>query len=118
MMLFMLCHFQPQSVCNQCNKFRIGRLALMVIDGVAEQRINRIHLPAVPCNLNRMANGAFHTAGCGVAFLCDGGIQFLRDIIQHIHIVDTHDDCLAHVMIAANMCRHADFMQNIRHLCF
>ena len=55
MMLFMLClfcsrfsaclHFQPQSVCNQCNKFRIGRLALMVIDCVAEQRINRIHLP-------------------------------------------------------------------------
>ena len=97
MMFFMLClfcsvfsaclHFQPQSVCNQCNKFRIGRLALMVIDGVAEQRINRIHLPTVPCNLNRMANGAFHTAGRGVAFFCDGRIQLLRDIIQHIHIV-------------------------------
>ena len=127
-MLFMLClfcsrfsaclHFQPQSVGNQCDKFRIGRLALMVIDCVAEQCINRIHLPAVPCNLNRMANGAFHTARCGVAFFCDGGIQLLRDIIQHIHIVNTHDDCLAHVMIAANMCRHADFMQNIRHLRF
>ena len=37
-------HLKPNAVTYQCNKFRIGRLALMVIDGVAEQRINRIHL--------------------------------------------------------------------------
>ena len=36
---------QANLINNQCDKFRIGRLALMVIDCVAEQCINRIHLP-------------------------------------------------------------------------
>ena len=29
-------HFKPNAVTDQCDKFRIGWLALMVIDGVAE----------------------------------------------------------------------------------
>ena len=52
----------------------------MIIDGIAEEGINGIHLAPVPCHFDSVADGPFHAAGSGVAFLCDGRVQFLRDV--------------------------------------
>ena len=73
-------HFQSEPVSNQCDKLRICGFSLMVVYGVAEKGINGIYLASVPCYFDGMADGTFHAAGGGVAFLCDGRIQFLRDV--------------------------------------
>ena len=52
----------------------------MIIDCIAEEGVDGIHLASVPCNFDGMADGTFHAAGSGVAFFRDGRIQFFRDV--------------------------------------
>lgn len=51
---------QPQLVCQQGNEFGIGGLALAVIHGIAEERVDRIQIAPIPCDFDRVANGTFH----------------------------------------------------------
>ena len=110
--------FQAQSVGNQRDKFRVGWLALVVIDGIAKKRVNGVHLPAVPCHFDSMADSAFHSGRSCIAFFCDGGIELFCNIIQDVHVVYAHNDGFAHVVVAADMRGDTDFMQDIRDLCF
>ena len=48
---------QPQLVCQQGNEFRIGGLALAVVHGIAEERVDRIQIAPIPCDFDRVANG-------------------------------------------------------------
>lgn len=52
----------------------------MVIDGIAKEGINGIHLTPIPSYFDSMADGPFHPAGGSVAFFCDRRIQLLGDM--------------------------------------
>ena len=47
-----------------------------------------------------------------------GRIQDLGYGIQHLHIIDHQDNSVSQILVAFNMCRHADLMYHIRHVCF
>ena len=73
-------HFQSESVADKRDKFAVRGFSLVVIHRIAEEGINGIHLAPVPCHFNGVADSSFHAAGSGVTFLCDGRVQFLRDV--------------------------------------
>ena len=63
-----------QLVCNQRDKFRICGLSLGVTDGIAEKSLERVQIASVPGHFNGMADGSFHSAGCGLECFCHLGI--------------------------------------------
>ena len=63
-----------QFVSDQGNKFRIGRLALGIADGIAKESLQCIQVTSVPGYLNGMADGSLHTAGGGLEGLCHLGV--------------------------------------------
>ena len=54
--------FQPDTVCDQRDKFRVCRLSFAIVNGIAKHLINRIHLTSAPCHLNCMTDGTLHAA--------------------------------------------------------
>ena len=52
--------FEPQIIGDHRDKLRVGRLAAVVLDGVAEIGIEHVHVPAVPGHLNGVADGTLH----------------------------------------------------------
>ena len=51
---------EPELIGNQRNKLRIGGLPLAGIDGVAEERIQRIQIAPVPGDLDGVADCTPH----------------------------------------------------------
>jgi len=49
-------HFQSEPVSDEGDELRIRGFSLMIIDGVAEEGIDGIHLASVPCNLDGVAD--------------------------------------------------------------
>ena len=45
-------HFQPQSISDQRDELRIRGLSFVIIDGIAEEGIDSVHLPSVPCHFD------------------------------------------------------------------
>ena len=80
---------KPDSICNQSNKFRIGRLSFPITDCVAEHLFLWLYRSSGKSHFNRMSNGTFHTAGRSLILLCDGRIKHLRHGIE-IRIVGHH----------------------------
>ena len=70
---------QPELVSNDGNELRVGRLAFVVLNGVAEQIVDSFQAASVPRNFDGMADGTLHAAWCGVVSLGDGRVQFFGD---------------------------------------
>ena len=68
-----------QFVSDQGDELRIGGFALCIADGVAEKSLQSIQVATVPCNLNGMADGSFHTGRCGLECFCHLGVEHLGD---------------------------------------
>ena len=78
-------------VCDEGNKFRIRRLALSIADRVPEEALEGIQVTSVPGDFDGMADGTFHTAGCGLEGFRHLGVEYLGDGIDHVHIVHGDD---------------------------
>ena len=59
-----------------------------------------------------MADGSFHPAGGGLEGLRHLGVEHLGDGIDHVHIVDGDDDGLPQVLVALDMGRDTDFVDD------
>ena len=55
-----------------------------------------------------MADGPLHPAGGGLEGLGDLGVQYFRDGVDHIHVVDGNDDGFPQVLVALDVGRDAD----------
>ena len=64
---------QPHLIGDHGDELAVGGLAAQVVDGVAEIRVQGIHIAPVPCHLDGVADGALYSAGGGVVFLGDLG---------------------------------------------
>ena len=81
-------------VRNQGDELRIGGLSLGVADGVAEESLQGVQIPPVPGNLDGVADGSFHPAGCGAEVLGHLRVEHLGDGVDHIHVIDGDDNGL------------------------
>ena len=61
---------QLELVRNQGDELRVGGLSLGVADGIAEETLEGIQVPSVPCNLNGVAECSLYSAGSGLEDLC------------------------------------------------
>ena len=75
-------HLQLQFVGDKGDELRIGGLALGVGNRVAEEALEGIQISSVPCYFNSMANGSFHSAGCGLECFRHLRIEHLGDGIN------------------------------------
>ena len=55
-----------------------------------------------------MADRALHFAGAGAEVLGDAGVQFLRNAVDHIRLLDDQLDAVAQILIALDVRRDAD----------
>ena len=65
-----------------------------------------------------MTDRAFHTTRRGAVHSCDRRIQLLRHCAEQIHIGDDQRNGIANVLIAFDMCRNADLMDQVRNIHF
>ena len=75
---------QLQFVSDKGDEFRIGGLALCGVDGVAEEALEGIQIPSVPCHFDGVTDGPFHTAGGGLEGFGDLGVQDLGDGVDGV----------------------------------
>ena len=82
-----ICHFaglqlQLEFIGNQGDEFRIGRFAFRIADSIAKKSLQSIQITSVPCDLDGVADGTFHTAGGGLECFCHLGVEHLGDGIS------------------------------------
>ena len=79
---------QPHLIRDHGNELAVGGLSAQVMGGGAEVAVQRVHIAAVPCHLDGMADGALHPAGRGSVALGDLRVQALGhrvDILRLVH---------------------------------
>ena len=86
---------QLQAVGDEGDEFGICRLALGVGYGIAEEPLEGVQVPSVPGHLDGVADGALHTGGRGLECFRHLGVQYLRDGVDDVHIVDGDDGVLS-----------------------
>ena len=94
---------QAQLVSQHGDKLSIGGLILRSADAAAQHAVERIHPAAVPCDFNRVANGAFDLAGGRGEVGSDGGVQLFGDTAQHTAVAKSYFYCFAQILIAFYM---------------
>ena len=104
---------QGNIVCDHCDALGIRRLSLHIADRVAEDALEGLDIPAIPCDLDGVADGTLDAAGRGAVFLGDGGIEHLGDGVDDLHIADGEHDRLAQVLIALDVRGDADLMDDV-----
>ena len=62
-----------------------------------------------------MANGTFHAGRRGVELHCHCGIEQLCHAFQQCLILDRSQNCGTQIVIALNVCRHAQLMNHLCH---
>lgn len=65
--------FKAYFVCDKCDKFAVCGLALACVYGVAEEAVEGVDISSVPCYLNGMAYGSFHSGGRSCEFFATAG---------------------------------------------
>ena len=65
-----------------------------------------------------MADGALDAGGGGLIFLCDGRIEDLGHTVDDIRVANGHENGGAEVLIAFDVGRHADLVDDLGHLGF
>ena len=103
-----------QLVRDEGDELGVRGLALGVGHGVAEEALERFQIAAIPRDLDGVADGALHARGRGGKRLGDLRIQNLGDGIDDIHIVHGDHDRLAQVLIALDVRRNADLVDDGR----
>ena len=66
-------------VRNQGDELGIGGLALGVGYRVAEEALQGVKIPSVPCHFDGVANGPLHPAGGGLEGFGHLGVEHLGD---------------------------------------
>ena len=99
---FLLIHLilQPQIVSDHRDKLAISGLSSVILNGVAEIRIERIHVTSVPCDLDCVADGALDAACGGLVLLCDGGVENFCNTIDNVVIIYRHQNRGAEILIS------------------
>ena len=70
---------QTQLVSDDGDELRISRLALVVLNRIAEKVVDGFQTSPVPCYLYGMTDRPLHAARRRLVLLGDGRIQFLGD---------------------------------------
>ena len=78
---------QPHLIGDHGDELTVGGLAAQVVDGVAEIRVQGIHIAPVPCHLDGVADGALHPAGGGVVFLGNLRVEALGDGVDVLRLI-------------------------------
>ena len=95
--------FETEIISYHRNEFRICGLTSIILNSVAEIRIERVHVAPVPRDLDGVADGSFDSRRCGLVFLCDGGVENLGDRVDNLAVVYCHDDCGAEILISLDV---------------
>ena len=99
---------QGQFVCDKGDKFGIRGFSLCIADCVPKEPLKGIQITSVPSYFDGMADGSFHSTGCGLEGLGHLGVQYLGDGIDDIHIVHRNDDGLSQILVALDVSGDAD----------
>ena len=81
---------QADLVGDHRDELTIRGFAAEVVDGVAEVAVQSVHIAAVPCHLDGVADGPLSPAGGGAVFLGDLRVQALGDGIDVLQIGRAH----------------------------
>ena len=57
-------YFKPQIIGNHREKLAVCGLTSIILNGISEIRVKRIHVASVPCDLDGMADGTLDSV-CG-----------------------------------------------------
>ena len=82
-------------------------------NGIAKKLLQRLHITAVPRDLDRVADGTLYAARRRGKLLRDLRIEHLRHGVDGVHVVDREDDRLAQILIPLNMRRNADLVDDV-----
>ncbi len=107
---------QPHLVGDHRDELGVGRFAAQIVDGVAEVAVQGIHIAPVPGHLDGVADGALHPAGGGVVFLGNLRVEALGDGVDVLRLVHGEQDGIPQELVAFDVGRDADLMQNVRDL--
>ena len=110
--------FKTKIVGNHGNKLTIRGLSTIILDSVSKVRIECIHIASIPRDLDGVADGALDAACGGLVFLCDARIQYLRDAVDYVRILDGQKNRRAKILIPLDMRGNAYLMYYLRHLSF
>ena len=105
---------QLQPVSDHGDELRVCGLSLGVAHSIAEEALKGIQVASVPGYLDGVANGALDAAGGGLEGLRHLRVQYLRDGVDDIHVVDGNDDRLTQVLVSLDVGGNADFMDEVR----
>ena len=70
---------QPQIIRDHGDKLRVGWFSSIILNSIAEIRIERIHVAPVPGHLDGVADGTLHAACGGLVFLRHAGVENLAN---------------------------------------
>lgn len=110
--------FQSEVVSDHGDKFRVGGLAAVVLDGVAKIGVEGVHVAAIPSDFDSMADGTLHTGGGGLVLLGYRGIENLGHRVDDVAVLNGHKNGGSQILIALDMRGDADLMNDLGHLRF
>ena len=89
-----LCHkgliefiLEPEIISNHRDKLAICGLSSIVLDGVSKIGVKRIHVAAVPRDLDCVSDCSLNAACGGLVFLRDGRVKNLRDAVDDVAVI-------------------------------
>ena len=102
--------FQSEIIRNHGDKFTVGGLAAVVLNGRSEIGIECIHVASVPRDLDRMADGTLDAACRSLIFLCNRRVEDLSDRVDDVGILDGKEDRRAEILISLYVGGNTDLM--------
>ena len=82
---------QLKLIGNQRDKFRVGRLALCIGHGIAEEFLQCFKISAIPCNLDGVTDRALYARRCGRKSLSNLRIKHFCNCVDDVHVVDGNE---------------------------
>jgi len=86
------------------------------VNGIAEEGVQYLHVSSVPRYLYCMAYGALHTGGGSVIFTGNGGVESFCHLVYYLIVVCDHDYRGTQILIALDMRRHTDLVNDFRNV--
>ena len=71
-----------------------------------------VQVTSVPGDFDSVSDGAFHSGRGGLECFRHLGVENLGDGIDHIHIVDCNDDGFSQILVALDVGRDADLVDD------
>ena len=84
-------------------------------DSIAEIFLEGLKIAPVPCYLDGMADGPLHPAGRGAESFGHLGVEDLGHRVDDVHILHRDDDGLPQILVALDMGRDADLVDDGGH---